>query len=268
MDILNIKIEDVLKFPFKENNWPYTFGVFTIIELFSTLIISGILLFFLFGGIFALEREIIGLVFIIPACIFFAMFFFINFYLQGYIVEMKRNIKEMKKDPMPKHKDIALKLRLGLVNLGLWIGPMIAILTTAGISTAMIAFGVLNIASMTAISIILITLGVLLAFFSILLLLLSSTMVVPSMLYLYFETKSIKKAYCFKKIKIIIKKMWKEYLLIYAIYILLSFIVSTLGQIPGAGVFFLVIGLSYMLFIVALLTGKIFADLDKLKLFE
>ena len=265
MEIIKTQLEDILKFPFKEKDWFNTFGIYVIISVIAGPIIIAfsipiIILALTITPI--LNIAILLILFLIPL-------FIINLYLQGYILEMINNVKQKKEEEKPKHKDINLKLKLGLDKFIISIGPIFLGLILLAISIAIILYGVFLLEeTASTLAILLIVLGSFKAFFSILVLVFISTMIIPSMLYLYLKTKSIAKSYCSKNIWLIIRNIWKEFLVIYLFTFLISMIVSTLGQMPCIGFFILLIGASYITFVSNFLVGKVFVEIDKLKLFK
>ncbi len=264
MEIIKTQLEDILKFPFKEKDWFSTFGVYVIIG-----IIAGPIVIIITIPIIILALAVTPFLLAIFTILLFALFFIVNLYLQGYILEMINNVKQKKEAEKPKHKDINIKLKLGLDKFIISIGPIFLGLILLAISIAIILYGVfLFEETASTLAILLIVLGSFKAFFSILVLIFISTMIIPSMLYLYLNTNSIAKSYCSKNIWLIIKNMWKEFLVVYAVSIVLTMIISALGQMPCIGIFILMIGTAYTTFIIAFLVGRIFVQIDKLKLFQ
>ncbi len=267
MDIINTKIEDILKFPFKEKDWFSTFGIYTIISLFSGILVFFSFLFLFFGGAFIFEDITIGIFISIPIFILAIIFFIITLYLQGYILEMISYVKEGKAEK-PKHDNFAIKLKKGFDRLLLGIGPVIISIIILSLSIAIIFWGANIIETTPTLGIILIIAGIFKTLFSILITIAVSTMIIPSMLYIYLETNSVIKGYNLKNIWIIVRNMWKSFLIVYAFSFVLAIIVSTLGQMPCIGSFILIIGTAYTTFVVAFLTGRIFVEIDKLKLLK
>lgn len=267
MDIINTKIEDVLKFPFREKDWFSTFGIYTIISLLSGMIVFISTLFFFFGGVFILESANIGILLTIPFIIFLGIFFIITLYLQGYILEIIKHVKE-KKGYKPKHDEFNKKLRKGFDRIMLAIGPMTISIIIFSFSLGIMIWGFSLIETNPTMGIILIIAGVLKTLFSILIIVGASTIIIPSMLYIYIQTNSVRKSYNIKNIWKIAKSMWKEFLVVYAVSIILTMIISALGQMPCIGFFILIIGTAYTTFVIAFLIGKIFVEIDKLKLLK
>jgi hypothetical protein len=123
MELFNTKIEDLLKFPFKDNDWIHTFGIYVFISFIPSLVIIGSFIFLAFGGILLLEGLNIGILLGTFFMILFIKLALLNLYLQGYIVEMIKNIKKGVKNEKPLHNKIALKLKLGLDRFLLGIVP-------------------------------------------------------------------------------------------------------------------------------------------------
>jgi hypothetical protein len=268
MDIFNTKIEDILKFPFKGNDWIHTFGIYVFISFIASLVIIGSVMFLIFGSVILLEDLNISILMGTFFTILFLKVTLLNLYLQGYIVEMIRNIKEGKKSEKPMHNEISSKLKVGLDRFLLGVGPGGVSILILGISIIATILGVSILETNITLGIIFLVVGILMSLFSILLIIFVATMVIPSMLYIYLETNSVAKAYNFKKIKTIIENIWKEFLVLYAVSVLLSIAISIMGQIPCVGFLALTLGTVYIVFITAFLTGKIFVELDKLKLFK
>jgi hypothetical protein len=201
--------------------------------------------------------------------ILISVFFFIaQLYLQGYLVEMVKNVKEKKEDSIPLHKNIKTKFQFGWAHFVIGIGPMLLSTLLLLSSIAIIISGSVLIESETIVAIILIVLGILLTIISSFFLLFIIVLILPSMLYIFLETKSIRKAYCIKNIKLAVKEGWKGFLIIYAMSILGSTFTSTFGQIPGFGLLVITFGMIYLAFLRSFVLGKIFQDIDKLKLFK
>ncbi len=273
MEILKIKIEDLLKFPFKEKDWINTFGLYTLISFIFTMLIVAFLTLMAFGGIAALEATLEFAAFpllllaliSIPTTLFF---FIIQLYLQGYMLEIIRNIKEGKNATLPRHNEISAKIKSGFQYFLLGIVPLIIALILIIISLAIFLIGISLIEKALLIGLVLIILGVLLITISTFLTISITVIVLPAMLYIFLTTKSIKEAYEIKTIKLVIKSAWKEFLVIYAISILTSMIISTISQIPGFGLIIISFGMAYTTFLIAFVTGKVFNDLDKLSLLK
>lgn len=269
MEILKTKIEDILKFPFKEKDWVSTFGVYALINFVSSLIIGFAAVFIFFAISLVLEEfdtlmlTLIG----VFSFFFFAIYFLVYLYLQGYIVELVKNIKE-EKEKLPKHKDLKGKMRQGIDYFLLGLGPIVFSIAVLAFSITLILLGTSNLETSEALGIILIIAGIFSSFLSILITLFVTIMVIPSMLYIYIDTGAVSKAYCFKKVKIIVKKMWKEFSIIYLVSLVMSMIVSSLGQMPCIGFIIMILGTIYIVFITSFLKGKVFAEIDKLKILE
>jgi len=273
MEIIKTQLEDILKFPFKEKDWINTFGIYIVISLVSVFTLSFFLLFLFFGGVIiieALKAEVFTeapFLITILFLILLGVFFMTSLYLQGYVVEMIKNIKEGK-DEKPRHSQIKLKIKRGFDRLLLIIGPIAISFLILTLSLGAVIWGISLLETNTVLGIIFIIAGALKTLFSILLIVAVSVMVLPSMLYIYLQTNSVVKGYCFRNVWKIIKNMWKEFLVVYAVSILLAMIVSAIGQMPCIGFFAFTIGTAYTTFVIAFLTGRIFVQIDKLKLFQ
>ncbi len=265
MKIINTKIEDLLKFPFEERDWVNTFGIYVVISLFSGIMLIMAFFFLFVGGTFILEGLNIGILLSLPFFILLISFFIINLYLQGYVLEILKNIKEKKKNTKPEHKNIASKFKLGLVRFVLSLGPTVIVIFFVTTSIVTITWGIYSMETTTSLAVTSIILGSLIGLISILTIIVVNIMIIPSMIYIYLETNSISKAYNPSKILSIIRNAWKEFLIIYAVSLLTSIIISAVGQIPCIGAIIILLGTAYIVFIIALLTGKIFVELDKLK---
>ncbi len=267
MEIFKTKLEDILKFPFENKDWFSKFGIYTLISLISTIIIIAAISLIFVSFVLILESiaslnfaftMIIATIF----AIFFALFFTLNIYLQGYIIEMIKNIKEKKQIVIPEHKNISVKLKYGIAQFLLGVGPMTISFLMLGFSIAMIAVGANNAVT------ILIIFGVLMVLIATIFSIIMGIFVLPSMLYIYLDTGSISKAYSLTKIYKIIKNSWKYFLIIYALNLIGFTMISTVGQIPGIGFLILIVGTVYVVFVVAFVTGKVFTQLDKLKVLK
>ena len=267
MDIINTKIEDILKFPFREKDWFSTFGIYIIVNLLAGIMVSISFLFIFFGGAFALEGANIGIFLAIPFLIFLAIFFIITLYLQGYVLEIVKSVKEEKTDK-PKHDEIGIKLRKGFDWFLLSLGPIGISILIFALSVGALIWGISLLEATPILATVLIIVGILKTLFSILTIIAVSTIIIPSMLYIYLQTNSVKKGYDFKNIWLIVKNMWKEFLVVYAISIVLTMIISALGQMPCIGFLVLIVGTAYTTFVIAFLIGKIFVEIDKLKLLK
>jgi hypothetical protein len=270
MELFKTKIEDLLKFPFEKKDWMKTFGIYTLISLINSLVILALVFILTFGSIMLIEAmntymfAITGIFFLL----LFAFFFIVQLYLQGYLLEMIKNVKMKKDIVIPTHTDIALKLKFGwhkfIIGLGAMFIPLLAIF----ISTALLIFAVTILETLTFLSVILIVFATLLLILAIFLAIFIGVMIIPAMLYLYIKYDSVKKAYCFKNIKLIVKNYWKEFLVLYAVTIVGTMLISTIGQIPGLGLLVLSIGTAYITFLLSFLTGRVFNQIDNLKLLE
>jgi hypothetical protein len=273
MEILNMKIEEILKFPLRGKDWINKFGIYLLITFITSFFVAGFIIFILFAGILLLETSVQMptaslLLFLLLASPFFLILFLIQIYLQGYLLEIINNVKNKQKDEIPLHNNIAKKISLGFAQFVLWLGPIMFSLILFAFSIVILVAGIVALQSAILPALLLIVFGVITIIFSILLLILVTTFVFPAMLYIYLTTNSLKKAYCFQNIITVIKNAWKEFLLLYAISIITSLFISTIGQIPGFGFLILTLGIGYLAFVVAFVTGNIFQNLDKLKLFK
>lgn len=273
MKILDIKVEDALQFPFKKDNWLNTFGIYVLITFLTSISIGILVFFFLFAGLILLEVNLdisAGslMLFLISALPCVLIFTLIQMYLQGYILEVVGNIKNKEKEAIPRHGEIWRKIKLGFAQLILLLGPMSISLIFLLLSITIIVAGVTILESNLLLAIVLMIFGLLAIITASLTLLTTSVLIFPSMLYIYLEKRSIANAYCFKNIKVVLKNSWKEFLLLYAISIIVFFAISIIGQIPLLGNLVFLFAIPYITFVIAFVTGNIFKDIDKLKLFN
>lgn len=270
MEIFKTKIEDILKFPFEKNDWLSKFGIYTLIIFLNSFLIIFILSLAFFGVLLILETQNPFLIIVITTFLaFFTLLSFVlQIYTQGYLLEIIKNTKENRDDLIPEHRDIIKKIKYGWDKFLLALGPMIIAFLILTIAIIIILFSLPVLETTALLGALLIIISSFKILLAIALMFLTGTLIIPAMVYLYLESNSVKNGYCFKNIKIIIKNMWKEFLILYAIAILGAMIVSTIGQMPGIGFFIILIGTTYMSFIISFLTGKIFLKIDKLKLFK
>ncbi len=273
MNILDIKIEDILQFPFKKDNWLNTFGIYVLITFLTSISAAIPIIFFIFAGIVLLEIGAVMsitslIIFFIFALPFILAFTLVQFYLQGYVLEIMDNVKNEKMEEIPKHGEIGKKVRLGFTQFVLLLGPMSITFVFLLLSIAMLVAGAITLESNLISAVLLIILGTLAVTITSFALIGVTTLVFPAMLYIYLEKRSIANAYCFKNIKLVLKNSWKEFLLLYAISMIGFLGISIIGQIPLLGSLAFIIAMPYITFVIAFVTGTVFRKIDKLKLFK
>ncbi len=254
-EVINIVKEDGLKFPFKEKDWMNKFGIFAALTL-----VPGILLI---ASIFLIIFPLIGgFLFLAAIVVCTPIFLLLSLYLNGYVLQLIKNVKEEKEDDIPKHENIPHLLKMGVKKLILEAIPMFLslffFLITVGVSIS----GVILITSeMLTIGIIVVIIGAILNILSILIMMFTIILVLPTVIYLYLEKGSIKESYNTENIHLIIKENWKEFLMIYLLSLIGGILLSVLTNLPFVGIIAMYIGIAYIQFVVSFTTGKIYLNI-------
>jgi MFS family permease len=261
-EIINTITKEGFKFPFKDKNWANKFGVYCLINLVPTFILITVVFLWIipFLGIVAFAL----LVILLPIIIIFTI------YLQGYILEIIKRTMNEENEEIPEHDNIKATLKLGLIRLLIELPPTLLGVIFILLSIGLMIGGFLFLSQEVFImGIILTILGIVLTIVAVFFTLFITTIVLPAMIYTYLKTGSIQAAYRIQNIHEVVRLAWKEFLIIWGIALIGSTLVSTLGQLPCMGTLIMVVGYSYVAFVLALVMGRVYLKIkseNKIKL--
>jgi hypothetical protein len=187
-----------LKYPYSDKKWASKLGVYFLIAFivaFIGYLVNGLSSIGdaikenatnlnadaqMFTSMFALIPYLIQLgisILLIP----------VNIYLGGYVVETLDRIKDGKEE-LPEHKNVGHKMKLGLVQMVLGFGPGFLSLILILITIIPIVVGIISLAQhVIFLGVIMLVIGIPLFILSLIASIAITTIVVPSMLFIYLK---------------------------------------------------------------------------------